>query len=68
MLVARSDRSRCSLTARPLHAGKAEGTKYTSEQLPDGVVTKGGSSWTKDWLKFDNSYFTEVRYRQGSPA
>ena len=41
-------------------AGKAEGTKYTAEQLPAGVVTKGGSSWTKDWLKFDNSYFTEV--------
>jgi len=41
-------------------AGKAEGTKYTAEQLPEGVVTKGGSSWTKDWLKFDNSYFTEV--------
>ena len=45
---------------RPHRAGKAEGTKYTSEQLPEGVVTKGGSSWTKDWLKFDNSYFTEV--------
>ena len=45
----------------PGGAGKPEGTKYTAEQLPKGVLTKGGSSWTKDWLKFDNSYFTEVR-------
>lgn len=33
--------------------GKAEGTKYTK----DGPGTKGGSSWTPEWLKFDNSYF-----------
>lgn len=33
--------------------GKAEGTKYTAS----GPGTKGGSSWTPEWLKFDNSYF-----------
>ena len=31
----------------------AESTKYTKE----GPGTKGGSSWTPEWLKFDNSYF-----------
>lgn len=31
----------------------AESTKYTK----DGPGTKGGSSWTPEWLKFDNSYF-----------
>ena len=31
-----------------------ESTKYTK----DGPGTPGGSSWTIDWLKFDNSYFT----------
>ena len=44
-------------------AGK-EKTKYT-EKPPEGVQTIGGSSWTKDWLKFDNSYFTEVRAPPG---
>lgn len=37
--------------------GKAEGTKYTK----DGPGTKGGSSWTPEWLKFDNSYFVECK-------
>jgi L-ascorbate peroxidase len=36
-----------------------ESTKYTS-QCPAGVKTIGGSSWTKDWLKFDNEYFTHI--------
>jgi len=27
----------------------------------DGPGTKGGMSWTKDWLKFDNSYFVELK-------
>lgn len=31
-------------------------TKYTKE----GPGTPGGSSWTPEWLHFDNSYFTEV--------
>ncbi|CAD7696144.1 unnamed protein product [Ostreobium quekettii] len=34
-----------------------ESTKYTK----DGPGTKGGSSWTQEWLKFDNSYFVEVK-------
>jgi len=24
-----------------------------------GVGMQGGQSWTKEWLKFDNSYFTQ---------
>jgi len=38
--------------------GKAS-TKYTE----NGPGTKGGSSWTPEWLKFDNSYFKEVKAR-----
>lgn len=34
-----------------------ESTKYTA----DGPGTKGGQSWTPEWLKFDNSYFVEVK-------
>ncbi len=30
-----------------------EKTKYTE----NGPGTPGGSSWTAEWLKFDNSYF-----------
>lgn len=40
--------------------GKGEGTKYTK----DGPGTKGGSSWTPEWLKFDNSYFMEVKAKR----
>eukprot|EP00775_Hariotina_reticulata_P012891 gene12891-13017_t len=36
--------------------GKAE-TKYTV----DGPGKPGGQSWTADWLKFDNSYFKDVK-------
>ena len=34
-----------------------EATPYTK----DGPGIKGGSSWTVEWLKFDNSYFTDVK-------
>jgi L-ascorbate peroxidase len=34
-----------------------DATKYTK----DGPGTKGGQSWTPEWLKFDNSYFKEVK-------
>lgn len=37
-----------------------ESTKYTAE----GPGTKGGSSWTPEWLKFDNSYFVEVKEKK----
>lgn len=37
-------------------ANKKESTQYTAE----GPGTKGGQSWTPEWLKFDNSYFLEV--------
>ena len=32
-------------------------TKYTK----DGPGKPGGSSWTPEWLHFDNSYFTEIK-------
>lgn len=41
--------------------GKKE-TAYTK----DGPGTPGGSSWTPEWLKFDNSYYTEIK-RQTDP-
>jgi L-ascorbate peroxidase len=44
--------------AKPSRSGFGkEETKYTKE----GPGTPGGSSWTPEWLHFDNSYFTEVR-------
>merc|ERR1712087_524297 len=46
--------------------GWKKGTKYTSgkEFKPrgdgkEGVGMAGGRSWTKKWLSFDNSYFTQ---------
>lgn len=36
-----------------------EKTAYTAVP-PAGSKTVGGSSWTKDWLKFDNSYYTDM--------
>lgn len=41
--------------------GKKE-TVYTK----DGPGTPGGSSWTPEWLKFDNSYYKEIK-RQTDP-
>jgi len=43
--------------AKPSRSGFGkEATKYTK----DGPGNPGGSSWTPEWLKFDNSYFTYV--------
>ncbi|KAJ7546892.1 hypothetical protein O6H91_08G059700 [Diphasiastrum complanatum] len=39
--------------------GKSE-TKYTK----DGPGAPGGQSWTVQWLKFDNSYFTEIKEKR----
>ena len=40
--------------AKPNRSGFGkESTKYTK----DGPGNPGGSSWTPEWLKFDNSYF-----------
>jgi len=45
--------------------GAKKGTKHTSSVVRhdgrDGVGLMGGKSWTKNWLSFDNSYFTEKR-------
>lgn len=35
-------------------------TKYTDKAVAEGA-TVGGSSWTKEWLKFDNSYFKGLK-------
>lgn len=35
-------------------------TKHTEK----GPGTIGGSSWTPEWLKFDNSYFVEVKAKR----
>ncbi|KAL0323330.1 UNVERIFIED_CONTAM: L-ascorbate peroxidase S, chloroplastic/mitochondrial [Sesamum angustifolium] len=39
--------------------GKPE-TKYTK----DGPGAPGGQSWTVQWLKFDNSYFKDIKQRR----
>ncbi|KAH7421213.1 hypothetical protein KP509_13G046100 [Ceratopteris richardii] len=39
--------------------GKPE-TKYTK----DGPGTPGGQSWTVQWLKFDNSYFKDIKEKR----
>ncbi|KAJ3675227.1 hypothetical protein LUZ60_004269 [Juncus effusus] len=39
--------------------GKPE-TKYTK----DGPGEPGGQSWTEKWLKFDNSYFKDIKERR----
>ncbi|KAG6488931.1 probable L-ascorbate peroxidase 6, chloroplastic/mitochondrial [Zingiber officinale] len=46
--------------ARPDRSGwgKPE-TKYTK----DGPGSPGGQSWTVQWLKFDNSYFKDIKER-----
>jgi len=47
--------------ARPDRSGFGkESTKYTK----DGPGNPGGSSWTPEWLKFDNSYFKEVKAKR----
>lgn len=42
--------------------GYTGGTKYTAKGAAnlEKSETAGGRSWTKDWLKFDNSYFTDM--------
>lgn len=43
--------------------GAAE-TKYTAKSAcPAGVQSPGGSSWTANWLTFDNSYFANAKER-----
>ncbi|KAL7504894.1 hypothetical protein ACHAXN_002429 [Cyclotella atomus] len=47
-----------------LGAAKTKFTDGSATKLADGnktdKYTPGGSSWTEDWLVFDNSYFTTV--------
>ncbi|XP_024538691.1 probable L-ascorbate peroxidase 6, chloroplastic/mitochondrial [Selaginella moellendorffii] len=47
--------------ARPNRSGWGKDeTKYTK----DGPGLPGGQSWTVHWLKFDNSYFREVKEKR----
>ena len=43
-----------------------ESTKYTKDGPGTKDGTKGGSSWTVDWLKFDNSYFRDIKEQRDS--
>mmetsp|Transcript_35522 Transcript_35522/g.77762 ORF Transcript_35522/g.77762 Transcript_35522/m.77762 type:complete len:1330 (+) Transcript_35522:49-4038(+) len=53
--------------------GESNATKYTKtvslcpvrHDGKPGVGMPGGKSWTKQWLKFDNSYFTQ--YKENDP-
>lgn len=53
--------------------GAEKGTKYTTGDVTPradgkaGYGTKGGSSWTEKWLKFDNSYFTIMADKEADP-
>jgi L-ascorbate peroxidase len=38
--------------------GPKKGTEHTSKP---GMGMAGGRSWTKNWLTFDNSYFTDMK-------
>ena len=38
-----------------------DSTKYTKDGPGTKDGTKGGQSWTPDWLKFDNSYFKQAK-------
>jgi L-ascorbate peroxidase len=50
---------RTALEQYRVHADR-ESTKYTE----NGPGTKGGVSWTPEWLHFDNSYFVEVKEKR----
>lgn len=44
-----------------------DATKYTKDGVPEGRPgpgTKGGQSWTADWLTFNNGYFVEVKAKR----
>jgi len=51
--------------------GDKNATKYTGSGCPvrhdgaSGVGMAGGKSWTKEWLKFDNSYFNKNAGKDG---
>mmetsp|Transcript_96138 Transcript_96138/g.296482 ORF Transcript_96138/g.296482 Transcript_96138/m.296482 type:complete len:307 (-) Transcript_96138:202-1122(-) len=45
-----------------VNEGYLNGTAYTGKGCPflEKSETAGGRSWTKNWLKFDNSYYTDM--------
>merc|ERR1712232_1299119 len=45
-----------------VNESSSDGTAYIKRGCPylQNSLTCGGRSWTKDWLKFDNSYFSDM--------
>mmetsp|Transcript_25483 Transcript_25483/g.64993 ORF Transcript_25483/g.64993 Transcript_25483/m.64993 type:complete len:307 (+) Transcript_25483:73-993(+) len=58
--VGRAFADRSGTVAEGSAAG--QGTEYTKRGAAEGQksLTSGGRSWTKNWLVFDNSYFTDM--------
>lgn len=44
-----------------LERSGAPGVKAMTKYTKNGPGNPGGSSWTREWLKFDNSYFKDVK-------
>lgn len=44
-----------------------DGSKQVRSDGKDADYQTGGSSWTKQWLKFDNSYFTTIPDTSADP-
>jgi len=44
-----------------------DGSKAVRADGKEGIGRKGGSSWTEQWLKFDNSYFKTVPDANADP-
>eukprot|EP00960_Hanusia_phi_P067359 766611-Hanusia_phi.AAC.1 len=44
-----------------------DGSKVARADGKNGIGRTGGSSWTEQWLKFDNSYFTTIPNKNADP-
>eukprot|EP00404_Azadinium_spinosum_P003410 CAMPEP_0180419268 /NCGR_PEP_ID=MMETSP1036_2-20121128/2002_1 /TAXON_ID=632150 /ORGANISM="Azadinium spinosum, Strain 3D9" /LENGTH=326 /DNA_ID=CAMNT_0022424405 /DNA_START=72 /DNA_END=1050 /DNA_ORIENTATION=+ len=59
--------------ACPFGYGNANASKYTKDDCiarrdgAKGIGMAGGQAWTKNWLTFDNSYFTQPKDEKGYP-
>mmetsp|Transcript_80995 Transcript_80995/g.203871 ORF Transcript_80995/g.203871 Transcript_80995/m.203871 type:complete len:324 (-) Transcript_80995:246-1217(-) len=59
--------------ACPFGYGNAAASKYTKEDCiarrdgGKGIGMAGGGAWTKNWLTFDNTYFTQPKDERGYP-
>jgi len=58
--------------ACPFGYGNANASKYTKEDViarhdgAKGIGMAGGAAWTKNWLSFDNAYFTQPKDASGN--